>query len=336
MDEPQTPDLQTDGQQTTEPLSDESQLPANSGEQIDQATNVEQFNREADEQLFAGEGFLPPIYLVTGENFPDALVAGALAAKQNALLFMANKDKLPAYTYAAMGNAYRDGSVVTLIGGETVLTERVAGIVAGTVQPPYLLAGLTIVVDPGHGGKDPGAIAATGVYEKNNTLPVAQMLADLLRAAGANAVLTRNSDISPASGKYAGMTDLEARVAIAESNGADLFVSVHNNSATTPTPYGTETYYSKDSVAATESFSLAQNIQRQIIKELSVYKRGEKEDRGVKQAMYYVLHHTTMPSALIELGFISNPYEETLLKSPDFQQKAALGIYRGILTYQGY
>ncbi|MFZ3372138.1 MAG: N-acetylmuramoyl-L-alanine amidase [Desulfitobacteriaceae bacterium] len=271
-------------------------------------------------------------YLVTGENFPDALVAGALAARQATSLFMSSTNILPAMTYSALGNAVGvgNGLEVTIVGGAAVISNKVEGTVKGTIQPPYLLGGVTIAVDPGHGGKDTGAIGVSGIYEKNNTLPVALALADLLRAAGAQVILTRSTDTPPTGSQYAQLPDLEARVALANTGRAELYVSIHNDSFSNPEVGGTSTFYSSDNPQADKSKQLAQNIQKEVLKQLGL------SDRGVKDTNFYVNKHPNMPAALVELGFISNPSEGKLLSSLDGQKKAALGIYRGILVYKGY
>jgi N-acetylmuramoyl-L-alanine amidase len=270
-------------------------------------------------------------YLVTGQNFPDALVAGALAAKNNAPLFMSSETYLPEVTYSAMGNAAERDLFVTIIGGSGVVSDYVKGIVEGSIQPNYLLGGITIVVDPGHGGPDTGAPGATGTYEKYNTLPVGLALADLLRAAGATVVLTRSTDVSPSGSNYSQANDLQARVDIAKNVNANLFVSIHNNANADPGPNGTETYYSSENPVANQCIRLAKNIQEQVVKYLGL------KDRGVKDAPFWVIDdRNPIPSALVELGFNSNFTEANLLKSPDFQNKAALGIYRGILVYMGH
>lgn len=270
-------------------------------------------------------------YVVTGEQFPDALVAGALAAKQGAGLFMAEKNTLPPNTYSAMGNASDVGSFhAILIGGPAVLTDEVAKMIEGTAVPKYLLAGVTIVVDPGHGGKDTGAIGATGIYEKNNTLPTGLYLTDLLRAAGAKVIMTRTDDAPPTGDKYTEAADLKARTEIANSNKADIFISIHNDSFTNDTAGGTTTYYSSGGGAKEESIALGKIVQAEVVKELGL------RDRGVKDSNFYVVKYTTMTSVLVELGFISNPDEEALLAAPEGQKKAAQGIYRAILIYKGW
>ncbi len=274
----------------------------------------------------------PVAYVVTGENYPDALVAGALAAKENAPLFMATNNSLPAVTYSVMGNAAENNPEVYLIGGAGALSNQVSDIIQGTIQPDYLLSGMKIVVDPGHGGPDPGAMGADGTPEKVFNLAMGMDVANYLRQAGATVIMTRTTDVSPAGADYSmssAVPDLQARVNIAEKANANLFICIHNNSAT-ELAHGTETYYSPDSTLATQSARLAQDIQTETVNQIGL------TDRGVKQANYYVLKNTTMPAILIEVGFITNIDEEKALASPDVQAKAALGIYRGILVYEGY
>ena len=269
-------------------------------------------------------------YLVTGENFPDALAAGALAAKQRSGIVMAQRSNLPGSTYSVLSRPTEAPMNVVIIGGIAVLTDQIKAMVEGDVQPSYLLAGVTIVVDPGHGGPDTGAIGATGTYEKNNTLAVGLKLAGLLRSAGARVILTRNTDVTPAVGTYTEKLDLQARTQIANDLKADLFISLHNDAFSNPAAAGTTTYYSSASPVAAQSKTFADSLQSELVKVIAL------ANRGVKDAAFYVIKNTKMPAVLVEVGFISNPAEEKLLGSPDFQSKAALGIYRGILKFKGY
>lgn len=298
---------------------------------INRLAGVDRYATAAKVYFFAQDAFSSDTaYLVSGENFPDALVAGALAAKNQAGIFMTEKATLPALTYSVMGTASASSQKVVIIGGTFVLTDQVKGMVEGTIQPKYLLAGVTVAVDPGHGGKDTGAIGVSGSLEKNNTLPVGLYLTDLLRGAGANVVMTRSTDAPPTGTKYSELPDLEARVKIASTAKADLYISIHNDSFDNPKSSGTTTYYSSDGLVPDKSLLLGQKIQAQVVKALGL------SDRGVRDQGFYVTRHTTMPAVLVELGFLSNLEEEKLLGSPEFQKKAALGIYRGILTYRGY
>ena len=269
-------------------------------------------------------------YLVTGENFPDALAVGSLAAKQSAGIVMTQRAYLPGSTYSVLSGPTDSPMNVVIIGGLAVVTDQIKYIVEGTVQPPYLLAGVTIVVDPGHGGPDTGAIGATGTYEKNNTLAVGLNLASLLRSAGARVILTRSTDVTPAVGTYSELSDLQARTKIANDQNADLYISLHNDAFSNPAVGGTSTYYSSASPVTAQSKALADSIQSELVKVIAL------NDRGVKDAAFYVIKNTKMPAVLVEIGFISNPTEEQLLGSSDFQRKAALGVYRGILRFKGY
>jgi N-acetylmuramoyl-L-alanine amidase len=171
---------------------------------------------------------------------------------------------------------------------------------------------MKIVIDPGHGGKDPGAVGPSGLKEAHVNLQVALKVAEKLRKAGVEVKLTRTNDV---------FVDLQPRCDIANSFNADYFVSIHCNAAGTPQAHGTETYCYK---FGGKGEVLAKAIQAELI---AVTGRA---DRGVKTANYYVLRRTNMPAALIELAFISNLEEERLLASVDYQEKCALAIAKGI------
>ncbi|MDQ7095557.1 N-acetylmuramoyl-L-alanine amidase [Desulfosporosinus sp. PR] len=270
------------------------------------------------------------MYMVTGENFPDALAAGALAAKQHAGIVMTQKTTLPGPTYSVLSRPTESPLSVVIIGGTGAVTDQVIGMLEGTVQPSSLLAGVTIVVDPGHGGPDTGAIGPSGTYEKNNTLAVGLNLANDLRSAGARVILTRSTDVSPATGTYSELSDLQARTKLANDQKADLYISLHNDSFSNPSSSGTTTYYSSASSVASQSKALAASIQSELVKQIGL------PSRGVKDEPFYVIKNTKMPAVLVEIGFISNPNEEKLLGSADFQRKTALGIYQGVLKFKGY
>ena len=269
-------------------------------------------------------------YLVTGENFPDALAAGGLAAKQRAGILMTQRATLPVATYSLLSKSVDDSVNVVIIGGTAVITDQLKAVLEGKAQSTNLLAGLTIVVDPGHGGPDTGAIAESGTYEKTNNLAIGLDLAALLRSAGAKVILTRSTDISPATGTYSELSDLQARTEIANDANADLFICLHNDAFSNSAAAGTTSYYSSDSPVSTQSQALATSIQSELVKAVSL------PSRGVKDANFYVIKYTTMPSVLVEVGFITNPGEAELLESPEFQEKAAVGVYNGILKYKGY
>jgi len=178
------------------------------------------------------------------------------------------------------------------------------------------LAGKIIVVDPGHGGSNPGAVGSlTGLLEKALTLDVSLRVADRLRQGGATVVMTRYDD-------YA--VSLAERVAIAEAARAHAFVSIHANAHPSRDISGTETYFSQNQVNSTESFYLASHLQNELLKSL------ERSDRGVKHANFHVIRETTMPAALVELAFISNHQEEALLGTDSFRESSAQAIVRAL------
>lgn len=177
------------------------------------------------------------------------------------------------------------------------------------------LSGRQIWVDPGHGGHDPGALGPSGSQEKQVNLGVALRLRDLLVQAGAQVQLTRQDDR---------FVELRARIQGANAAKADIFVSIHANSASNPQAAGIETYYWDNHP---DSARLAQAIHRHLVEDLGL------RDRGVKKNDYLVLREAQMPAVLVELGFISNPEEERLLTDPSFQQRAAIAIQKGIFDY---
>lgn len=192
--------------------------------------------------------------------------------------------------------------------------------------PTNALAGKTILIDPGHGGPDTGAIGPNHSAEKNNTLAISLALRDVLKQAGATVILTRDKDISPAS-EYSEIADLQARVDLANKSNADLFICIHNDSFTNPDVQGTTTYYSTDNPKSNESLHLANSIETAVLDTI------KSNNRGVKEAGFYVLRNTSMPAILLETEFISNPYAEARLQNPIFQKNVAAAIFHGIFNY---
>lgn len=183
------------------------------------------------------------------------------------------------------------------------------------------LAGKTVIVDAGHGGHNPGAVA-NGSIEADNNLAVALLLADKLKEAGAEVVLTRDTDRAVAQEVSSLREELQARVDIAQQNQGDLFVSIHSNSNENTKVYGAMTFYHNET-----SKRLAETVQKNL-----VY-RTKANDKGVQTAGFYVLRHTSMPSILVEMGFVSNPQEAKLLRESSYRLKLANGIYEGIEEY---
>ena len=173
-----------------------------------------------------------------------------------------------------------------------------------------------IVLDAGHGGFDPGAIGVTGLEEKVPNLAIAREVASLLTEKNHKVLLSRNSDR---------FLSLQQRVKFANQRGADLFVSIHANSFNNSETGGVETYYNQHD--NNQNRFLAEKIQDKLGRGLKL------NDRGIKESNFYVIKYTKMPSALIEVAFLSNHREEKMLKSREFQQQAAALIADGILDY---
>lgn len=222
-----------------------------------------------------------------------------------------------------------------------------------------------VVIDPGHGGKDPGAVGKDS-KEKNIVLSIALKLGGMLKAKypDMKVIYTRSTDE---------FIELYRRAKIANEHKADLFISIHCNSSKSPDAYGSETFvmginkskanlevarkenasilfednysrqyegYDPYSPEATIIFSLYQNLF--LDQSLDLATRVEKYfsksfnsfERGVKQAGFLVLYNVTMPGILVEAGFISNPQEEAFLKSNEGQQKVAKAIFNAVVDYK--
>lgn len=178
------------------------------------------------------------------------------------------------------------------------------------------LVGKKIVVDPGHGGTDPGA-NGNGIVEKDIALAVSHLLRLQLQKDGAEIVMTRDTDT---------FISLDKRVEKAHEVNADSFISIHANSHTNPAAHGTETFWNADHQSQ-ESRELAEKIQKHLIQNLQTY------DRGAKQANFRVVTATTIPSVLVELGFLSNPTEAAKMKTDKFKQDAAAAIHKGVIEF---
>ena len=179
-----------------------------------------------------------------------------------------------------------------------------------------------VVIDPGHGGFDPGAVGKNGVKEKDVALAIALYLKDMLSPI-VNVFLTRNKDC--ALGENVS-SDLTARANYSNGIKADCFVSIHCNSSTNNAAKGAETYYIEGSVNGNR---LANLIQKRLITDVKL------QNRGIKTSNFAVLRQTDMPACLVEIAFLSNKEEEQLLSDISFQKKAALSIAKGIAKYLG-
>jgi N-acetylmuramoyl-L-alanine amidase len=200
-----------------------------------------------------------------------------------------------------------------------VVLEEGAAQTAGEDKGP--LAGKVIVVDPGHGGADSGAPSAAAkakdrVLEKDITLDIGLRLARLLGEKGATVVLTRKDDT------YLPLPD---RAEVANRLKADAFISVHCNSCGTPnTLHGTSVYYDH-----ADSAGFAQCVQNELIRELG------RRDNGIRNANFSVIRRAQCPGVLVETAFINHDEEMELLTDPDFRERAAAAIVRGVARFFG-
>jgi len=175
-----------------------------------------------------------------------------------------------------------------------------------------------IIVDPGHGGKDPGAVV--GSYsEKAITLKVSTLVKQKLEAAGAKVYMTRTGDTYPS---------LQDRVDFTDANYGEIFVSIHVNSAANTSAQGTETYYAKTTGDMyQEDIDLATFVNNQIVNNLNM------KNRGVKEEQYYVIRNTIIPAVLVELGFLTNNEDRAKMTDDKYVESFADSIYKGISQY---
>jgi N-acetylmuramoyl-L-alanine amidase len=273
------------------------------------------------------------------------------------------------------------GDSLVLVDGRTEFLSRPVDMYQGTIVVPYkfkedvidvlfkeyypahkkvsLAKIRKIVIDPGHGGYDPGTMGkSTGLREKDVNLDLAKRLGNLLKSEGVEVVYTRTTDR---------FIPLQTRVDIANRSGADLFVSIHSNANRVRSMSGFEVYYVAPSVndasrAVTSARSVGLDLDNSDFASHSLelkatlwdmiytFNRAESIElsrslcrvinnncdikiNGVKAARYYVLKGVRMPAVLIEVGFLSNPSEERMLKNAFYRQKIAESIMEGIGDY---
>ena len=296
------------------------------------------------------------------KRFDDPLVAAVRFAGELATIDF-REPGLSARAYPLSGP---DRLVVEIgrraaIAGAPAVPTGTAG--APEAAPPPGPAPLTIVVDPGHGGGETGAIGPGGYQEKDATLEIARrIVATLPRTLACRAVLTRDSDIQ---------LPLDDRTSIANHEKADLFLSIHANSSRSASAKGSETYYLSleasdkiaQEVASRENeangtsgpaagaaatgnpdldfvlWDLAQSAHLKESSEIAEAIQAELNavsntgSRGIKQAPFRVLVGATMPAVLVEIAFISNPEEEKRLRSAEFQQAVADAVARAVARF---
>lgn len=218
----------------------------------------------------------------------------------------------------------------------------------------------TVIIDPGHGGKDSGAVGPLGIKEKDVVYRIAREVKDIIeRKMGVRVILTRNGDY---------FVPLEERAIIAANNDADLFISIHANSTRKKSIKGIEIYFMSVDASDEDAMATAnlensviqfENItsnrddnlaailfdmaQTEHLKDSSEFAKVlhnnlsdvlETEDRGVKQAPFRVLADAAMPAVLVEVGFMSNPYEAMMLAKKETHKRVAEAIFRSVESYR--
>ena len=211
------------------------------------------------------------------------------------------------------------GSPTPYLGGiEPNATRRMLG-------GPQHLQGKTVVLDPGHGGGDPGTVGRGTTTEADNVLAIAWELKSMLEKAGAQVILTRQGDTSPEQGTaFLGQENgqLAARVATANRSRGEILISLHNDWHDNSSVQGTSVHFFKS-----QDLALAEALQKSLVSQI------KSVDLGIKRSNFYVLRNTRMPAALVEIGFLSNPQEAGLLAKPNYRLEVARGLLAGINEY---
>jgi len=187
-----------------------------------------------------------------------------------------------------------------------------------------------IVIDPGHGGEDGGAVGVTGIKEKDLNLKIALKLKEKLLNSGINVVMTRDTDImlcDKNQQKKRKRTDFDNRIKIAQNYNNAIFISIHMNYFEDNSQSGAQIFYSKNNP---ESKEIASILREELKNSLNPNNKRQIKPSGKE---IYLLSNLKIPACLIECGFISNPTEEQLLMSDKYQEKIAETIKNGLLKY---
>ena len=202
--------------------------------------------------------------------------------------------------------------------------ERLASVFSGEKKEGETV----IVIDAGHGGKDPGKVGVSGTLEKDINLEIALKLKGRLEADGICVVMTRSSDVGLYSetAQNKKKEDMEARVRLIAETEPDFVVSIHQNSFSSEDCRGAQVFYYKESP---EGKALAETLQNAF---LQVLQDGNNR-RAKANTDYYLLRKTACPIVIAECGFLSNPSEEALLATPEYQEKVAAALHSGIQQF---
>jgi N-acetylmuramoyl-L-alanine amidase len=186
----------------------------------------------------------------------------------------------------------------------------------------WSLAGKTVVIDPGHGGADPGVVDQEGLVEKDINLQISRSLAEILRQAGATVIMTRENDAVDAASKKA---DLDKRLSLMTDSDSSICISIHANSfPAQPNVYGAQVFYGAHDE---KGQILANYVQKQLT-------RVTKSDRkALAHPSAYLLKNNEVPLILVEVGFFSNEKEKKLLQDPEYRWQLAWAVYSGTVEY---
>ncbi|KGE17890.1 N-acetylmuramoyl-L-alanine amidase family protein [Paenibacillus wynnii] len=273
---------------------------------------------------------------------PSFMPGPSLGSKQNGSIEVTDNPDVSAIRYSLFSNspstirlvidlnspkAYsvingNDGHIIVDLNGADIVTPPQANIpaVPPATPPPVIAVGTKLVViDAGHGGKDPGGISLSKYNEKDFTLSTVLRIKKLLeKEPNLKLILTRSNDSYPT---------LQERAKVANDMKADLFISIHANSipaGSKNNPSGYETYYTRK-----ESLEFAKVVHKYLVPATGL------SDRGIRQGSLYVTRETKMPAILLECGYLSNLNDEALLFNEDFQQRVAEAVVSGIKEYLG-
>lgn len=221
-----------------------------------------------------------------------------------------------------------------LLGAVTLLSWQAGSLAASGVLTVQSREGTAetarpvVVIDPGHGGKDPGKVGVNGQLEKDINLSIALRLKNYLEYSDVTAVLTREEDtgLSPTGGRYKKMSDMKKRCQIIEEAKPDLVVSIHQNSYHENSIFGGQVFYYKTSQKG--------KVLAQILQKRFDYVLGSANRRQAKaNDNYYLLLHVKEPIVIVECGFLSNPSEAANLQTEEYQDRMAWTIHMGIMEY---
>ncbi|MDD5613837.1 MAG: N-acetylmuramoyl-L-alanine amidase [Candidatus Omnitrophica bacterium] len=312
--------------------------------------SLAEFARKHDFQIDF-DPFLKKVYLNKGEDIKMVFVLESAVA-----LINNNTVQLKDTLQVKGGDIFLSSESARIILGHIYYGKKTESKAYRKTTDIYKIK--TIVIDPGHGGKDPGAVGPSGAKEKDIVLSIARLLKNKLERSGYKVVMTRDDD---------SFVSLWRRVALANRAGADLFISIHANSARARSASGFEVFYLSEAsdddaraLAAAENHPLG--FEESITEDLNVqatiwdllYSENRQEsmslarkiclslessllsvrNRGVKTANFYVLRGVQMPAVLVEVGFLSNKYEESNLTQWKFKSDIADAITEGVKSYE--